>query len=186
MKKINETELLKTPVFSVVKKEFKETKFAPVGLNCKDWVMIVALDSCDLKKANSIFVKQTRWGLEDKTIEFPCGTVEDEDFEGGKDGNKIAAIREFVEETGISVSEDELKKAGDFNPNPAYFSNKMHVYYYLNKDLKALFENRKAQHLDENEDCEVFIDSIGSKKFFGNAMQIAGFASVKEALQKLA
>lgn len=183
MEKINETELLKTPVFTVVRKEFKETKFAPVGLNCKDWVMIVALDCDDLEKANSVFVRQTRWGLEDQTIEFPCGTVEEEDFEGGKDGNKIAAIREFEEETGISLSASDVKKAGEFNPNPAYFSNKMHVYYFVDKNLKSLFESRSGQNLDENEDCVVFMDAIENKKFFGNAMQIAGFCYLKESLK---
>ena len=80
MTKIQETPLLETPVFTVVKKIFKETTFEPVGLNCKPWVMVIAVDDDIKNNPVTIFVEQTRWGLENKTIEFPCGTVEAEDF----------------------------------------------------------------------------------------------------------
>ncbi|MBR1722162.1 MAG: NUDIX hydrolase [Treponema sp.] len=184
MKKTKETELLKTPVFTVVKKEFQGTNFTPIGINCKDWVMIIALDSADLKKANTVFVRQSRWGIETKTVEFPCGTVESEDFSEGKDGNKVAALREFAEETGICIPEKNLLKAGEFNPNPAYFNNKMHVYYYVDEELKEKFEARSKQNLDENEDCEVFMARISDRIFFDIGLQIAGFCCVRECLEK--
>lgn len=180
MNKISEIDLLKTPVFTVVKKEFKETAFQPVGLNCKDWVMVIALTTDNLNEAKGIFVRQTRWGVEARTTEFPCGTVEENDFAGGKDGRKVATIREFKEETGIEINENELISLGWFNPNPAYFSNIMTVYAVVDKDLEKKFNKRGEQNLDANEDCEVFIDWLANKRFFGNAMQMAGYTLLKQ------
>lgn len=156
LKKTNEEVLLKTPVFEVVKKSFKETDFQPVGLNCHDWVSIVAVD--DYTDPVCVFVEQTRWGKEKKTIEFPCGTVED-----GEDPID-AAVREFKEETGIEISSTsgKLHFCGSFNPNPAYFNNLMHVFLYKNTSLISMFLNRGKQHLDKDEDCKVFIDRLGN------------------------
>lgn len=154
LKKINEEVLLKTPVFDVVKKTFGNTDFKPVGLNCHDWVSIVAVD--DYTNPVCVFVEQTRWGKEKKTIEFPCGTVED------GEGPMDAAIREFEEETGMEISDKRhhLTYCGAFNPNPAYFNNLMHVFLYKDRDLISMFLNRGAQHLDKDEDCKVFINRL--------------------------
>ena len=155
LKKTNEEVLLKTPVFDVVKKTFENTDFKPVGLNCHDWVSIVAVDNID--NPVCIFVEQTRWGKEQKTIEFPCGTVED--------GEDIlhAAAREFKEETGIEIESyynHKLQYCGSFSPNPAYFNNLMHVYFYHDYNLIKSFLERGSQHLDKDEDCKVFIDRL--------------------------
>lgn len=156
LEKTNEELLLKTPVFDVVKKSFKETDFQPVGLNCHDWVSIVAVD--DTLNPVCVFVEQTRWGEEIKTIEFPCGTVED------NEDPRDAAIREFNEETGIDIDSNALQYCGYFNPNPAYFNNTMHVYLYKHKNLINQFLNRGKQHLDKDEDCKVFIDRLSNMK----------------------
>lgn len=158
LKKTNEEVLLKTPVFDVVKKTFENTDFKPVGLNCHDWVSIVAVDNID--NPVCVFVEQTRWGKEKKTIEFPCGTVED----GEEPAD--AAIREFLEETGIKIEQSPypqlgpLKYCGAFNPNPAYFNNLMHVYFYQDYNLIKSFLERGSQQLDKDEDCKVFIDRL--------------------------
>ena len=148
MKKLNEITVLKTPVFDVVSKEFEGTPFKPVGLNCPDWVMVVVLDRFN----RTIAVKQTRWGCEDKTIEFPCGTVEP------NEDPKTAAIRELKEETGFieDIDESELTEIACINPNPAYFNNKMHIYHYGIERIPV--ENGFGkQNLDENEDCQMFV-----------------------------
>lgn len=159
LKKIEEKEIVKTPVFTVVKKTFEGTDFQPVGLNCHDWVSIVAVDNEKiLENPVCVFVEQTRWGEEIKTIEFPCGTVED------NENPRDAAIREFKEETGIDIDSKSLYYCGQFNPNPAYFNNTMHVYLYVNKNLINKFLNRGKQHLDKDEDCKVFIDRLSNMK----------------------
>lgn len=155
--KVNETELVKTPVFTVVQKEYKGTDFKPVGLNCNDWVMVIARDVSS-KDPVCVFVKQTRWGCEHTTIEFPCGTAE-----SGEDLNDVAA-REFEEETGIKISPNSLELVASFNPNPAYFNNKMHIYRYTDKNLLLKFNEKGKQRLDENEDCEVFVSRLSNQK----------------------
>lgn len=170
MQKTNEISLLTTPVFEVVQKEFDvNKKFKPVGLNCPDWVMIVPLDS---RTDKTMIVKQTRWGIEDETTEWPCGTVE------LNERGIAAAIREFREETGIAVKEDDLEKVGEFNPNPAYFNNKMTVFVYRSKNLEKDFENRLEPELDSTEDCVVKLTTIkeATPKLFNNAMSLAAYA----------
>lgn len=193
MKKTNEEVVLKTPVFTVVKKTFDTAKFQPVGLNCNPWAMVVAVDDDIAKNPVTIFVEQTRWGLENKTIEFPCGTVEIEDFRTAFEllgtnemtadflakaespelhsiimspdfvGQEVydkacalAAAREFKEETGIACNDEDLFKLAEFNPNPAYFNNRMNIFYLKKSSLLDQFNARGKQALDENEDCRVF------------------------------
>ena len=192
MEKTNEELLLETPVFNVVKKEFSHTDFKPVGLNCNDWVMLIAADGRARENPVCVFVEQSRWGVEAKTIEFPCGTVEDSEMkdlplEGYDDAlkevRKRAAIREFEEETGIDLGEykERIGLLGTFNPNPAYFNNNMTIFCVMVPDLIERFNNRKQQHLDEDEDCRVFIDRVMNHYWdlTSHAMGIA-------ALQKMA
>jgi len=155
--KVKEDKLVSTAVFDVVQKSFKDINFKPIGLNCKDWVMIIARDTRDIDPV-CVFVKQTRWGVEHSTIEFPCGTVD------LNESPEEAAIREFREETGIDISQSSLNKLEVFNPNPAYFNNRMHIFEYVDKGLIKKFLEKKKQKLDKTEDCEVFIGRLSSQK----------------------
>lgn len=146
---MNEKLLLKTPVFDVVEKSFDNIGFKPVGINCNDWALIILHDD-----TNYLFVRQTRWGIGEKTIEFPCGTVEI-----GEDP-KHCIIRELEEETGIKINSSEVRKVGQFNPNPAYFKNNMHVFSCYAENVKYLFEKHSSLKLDKNEDCEPFVGTI--------------------------
>ena len=169
MKKLKEEQLLHTPVFTVVRKEFEDVNFSPVGLNCNDWVMVIVVD----KNFKTLVVKQTRWGLEDKTIEFPCGTVE------ANEPPVTAAIRELMEETGIErVDTTALREIACFNPNPAYFNNKMHIYRY---DIDKMPEKFGEQKLDEHEDCEPFVVNLGPslyKQLSTHAMGLAAIGAI--------
>ena len=151
MTKKKEKELLKTPVFKVVEKEFSDTDFKPVGLNCEDWVMIIPVDE---KSDKTLIVEQTRWGVEGTTIEWPAGTCEAEELP------KTTAIREFAEETGIKLKDKDVHYLGSFNPNPAYFNNEMHVFAYFSSDLEKDLENAGKQKLDPNENCKVKVMSL--------------------------
>lgn len=179
MKKLNEKELLKTPVFTVVEKTFEGVNFHPVGLNCNDWVMVVAYD----KTGNAIFVNQTRWGLEKETVEFPCGTVEKSEIAkyGSQNARRTAALRELEEETGISVNEDQLVQIAHFNPNPAYFNNTMTIFKVQVENLEKLFKKRKELALDEHEDCKPYIAKIKDKKesLVSHAMGLIAFLSLE-------
>lgn len=192
LKKIKEDIKLETPVFTVVEKAFGGTSFKPVGLNCNDWVMLIAADASSRENPVCIFVEQTRWGAEAKTIEFPCGTVEESEMkdlplvgydDALKEVRKNAAIREFEEETGIDLGpyKERIGLLGTFNPNPAYFNNSMSIFCVKVPDLLNRFKNRKKQSLDENEDCSVFVDRV-MNRYWDLSSHAMGIA----ALQKMA
>ena len=138
MKKLNEKELIKTPVFTVVEKTFEGVNFHPFGLNCNDWVMAIVYD----KNGNALFVNQTRWGIETEMVEFPCGTVEESEITkyGLQKARRIAALRELEEETGISLKDEQLVQIAHFNPNPAYFNNTMTIFKAQIENLEKLFK----------------------------------------------
>lgn len=192
LNKTKEDIKLKTPVFNVVEKEFNGTDFKPVGLNCNDWVMLIAADASSRDNPVCVFVEQTRWGAEAKTIEFPCGTVEESEMkdlplvgydDALKEVRKNAAIREFEEETGIDLGpyKERIGLLGTFNPNPAYFNNSMSIFCVKVPDLLNRFKNRKKQSLDENEDCNVFVDRV-MNRYWDLSSHAMGIA----ALQKMA
>lgn len=169
MNKTEEKELLVTPVFSVVRKSFENTPFKAYGLNCKDWVMLIAHDTRISNGPVCCFVRQTRWGCEGETVEFPCGTVEPGETP------VEAAIREFEEETGIALEKGStLNLLGSFNPNPAYFNNHMHVFSVYVPDLLEKFRERGEQNLDKDEDCKVFVSRLSQqyKKLKKNAISL--------------
>lgn len=181
MNKTRETTKLHTPIFDVVEKEFDHVpNFKPVGLNCPGWVMVIALDRPVKDDPITVLVKQTRWGIEDKTIEFPCGTIE------AGEAPKHAAVREFEEETGIKISEEDLYDLGSSNPNPAMFNNEMHFYLYYSKNLLDEFRARGNQMLDEDEDCEVFVSRLNNhlKDLIKHCMGAAavGFLSTADVI----
>jgi len=190
--KIKEDSKLETPVFTVVEKEFKDSDFKPVGLNCNDWCMLIAADASSRENPVCVFVEQTRWGAEAKTIEFPCGTVEESEMkdlplvgydDALKEVRKNAAIREFEEETGIDLGpyKGKIGLLGTFNPNPAYFNNSMSIFCVKVPDLLNRFKNRKNQSLDKNEDCNVFVDRV-MNRYWDLSSHAMGIA----ALQKMA
>lgn len=161
-KKLSEEILVKTPVFNVVSKKFENQSFSPVGLNCNDWVMICVKDT---KNDRWLLVEQTRWGIEGKTIEFPCGTVESSEVEryGRSFARFVAAERELKEETGLKLNDDvHLLELATFNPNPAYFNNTMTIFYVEVPDLeyKVSFD-ASGLTLDKDEDCKPFLTSSG-------------------------
>lgn len=143
MERIANEVLLKTPVFEAVRKSYASTSFKPYEIRCPDWVLMYVYD-----ESGQVLVKQTRWGVESKTTEYPCGTVEE------NEKPEDAAKRELEEETGLT--DISLSLIGSFSPNPALFSNKMHVYAAYVLDLEEKLKAHKALKLDENEDCEPF------------------------------
>ncbi|HSJ08986.1 MAG TPA: NUDIX hydrolase [Longimicrobiales bacterium] len=66
-----------------------------------------------------ILVEQFRQGVQRMSLEFPAGVLE-----GGEDPVE-GAVRELEEETGYRPRHAEL--LGDFDPDPAIQSNRIHV-----------------------------------------------------------
>lgn len=148
--------LLHTCVFDVQEKEC----LSHSGLTGKYFVMD-APDWCVVipkKGENFLMARQWRHGTTSITTEFPGGVVEK-----GEDP-AVCAARELSEETGYRAG--KLTKLGECSPNPALFTNRLHIF--LAEDLVPLGK----QQLDEDEflNCielpaKEVIDSFGKGEF---------------------
>lgn len=101
-------------------------------MDAPDWVTVIAE-----KDDNFLMVKQWRHGEKALSVEFPGGVID-----AGEDP-ETAAVRELEEETGHKTG--KLTKLGSINPNPALFSN--HVHIFLAEDLVPTGK----QNLDHDE-----------------------------------
>ena len=106
-------------------------------MNAPDWVIVIP----EINE-NFLMVKQWRHGEKSLSVEFPGGVIDE------NEKPETAALRELQEETGFIA--EKLTKLGMANPNPALFSN--HVHVFLAENLKST----GVQHLDNDE----FINSI--------------------------
>lgn len=132
--------ILDTIVFDVTKNHnvsANGTEGDYIVLDAKDWVIVIPEYNDKL-----IMVKQWRHGAKTLSVEFPGGVIDE-----GEE-SEHAAKRELEEETGCITQ--NLVKLGSINPNPALFSNKVHIF--LAKDIKKT----GVQHLDDDE----FINTI--------------------------
>lgn len=128
--------VLSTRVFDVTERNSTaydgKTNGTYIVCNAPDWVIVIPV-----KEMNFLMVKQWRHGEKKLSLEFPGGVVEpDEEPEH-------AALRELLEETGCKPK--KMTKLGFYNPNPALFSN--HVHVFLAEDLEMTDE----QNLDKDE-----------------------------------
>jgi 8-oxo-dGTP pyrophosphatase MutT (NUDIX family) len=107
-------------------------------IDCSDWAIVVPVLNSG---KDFLMVRQWRHGSKEISLEFPGGV-----FEPGEDP-AAAAARELREETAYSPG--RIRKIGEFSPNPAIMSNRVH--FFLAEDLTSL-EN---QDLDEDEFVDV-------------------------------
>jgi 8-oxo-dGTP pyrophosphatase MutT (NUDIX family) len=114
-------------------------------IDANDWVIVIPV----LNGPNGnqfVMVWQWRHGSRSLSLEFPGGVLETGE-------NPVeAAVRELYEETGYYPG--KIEKIGEFNPNPAIMSNKVH--FFLAKDLNG----DGKQNLDIDEYVEVALVDI--------------------------
>ena len=109
-------------------------------LDTSDWAIVIpVLETA--KGREFVMVRQWRHGARELSLEFPGGV-----FEKGESAQE-AAIRELREETGFHAK--IMEKLGEFNPNPAIMSNRVH--FFLAREL----DPQSSQKLDEDEFVEV-------------------------------
>ncbi len=111
-----------------------------VVLEYGTWVNILAMT----RQKEVLLVKQYRHGVREVLWELPGGMMDPED-----ESPMQTAGRELLEETGYGGG--NLVEIGRVRPNPAIQTN-WH-YSFLAPDVEKTAE----QHLDENEELEVFL-----------------------------
>ena len=106
-------------------------------LDSTDWVNIIPITS----ENEVVMVKQFRFGTSKIELEIPGGMIDNGEMP------MKAAIRELREETGYVGNEPIY--LGSVNPNPAFLTNKCHMF--LIEECKCEGE----QELDPGEDIEI-------------------------------
>ncbi|MBQ7753052.1 MAG: NUDIX hydrolase [Treponema sp.] len=163
-KTLSEKEILKTVVFDVMAYENISStgvKGDYYVMKAPDWVITIPE-----KDGKFLMVKQWRHGEKALSVEFPGGVID-----AGEEP-EVAAARELLEETGCKAG--RLTKLGKVNPNPALFSN--HVHVFLAEDLIPTGK----QNLDEDEmiNCmelskEEVMEGMGTEGFPHGLMAMA-------------
>jgi 8-oxo-dGTP pyrophosphatase MutT (NUDIX family) len=127
------------PVFSVEERISRspdsKSKVYTV-LNTKDWAIVIPVLETD-RGREFVMVRQWRHGAKTLSLEFPGGV-----FEKDEEPSQ-AARRELREETAYHAG--KIRKLGEFNPNPAIMSNRVH--FFLAEELQFT----GTQELDEDE-----------------------------------
>jgi 8-oxo-dGTP pyrophosphatase MutT (NUDIX family) len=127
------------PVFSVEEKTSRspdnKSKVYTV-LNTKDWAIVIPVLETN-RGREFVMVRQWRHGAKTLSLEFPGGV-----FEKDEEPSE-AARRELREETAWDAG--KIRKLGEFNPNPAIMSNRVH--FFLAEELQFT----GSQELDEDE-----------------------------------
>jgi 8-oxo-dGTP pyrophosphatase MutT (NUDIX family) len=109
-------------------------------IDAVDWAIVVpVLETAQGRQF--VMVRQWRHGSRNFSLEFPGGV-----FEPGE-SPQDAALRELLEETGYKPG--AIRKIGEFSPNPAIMSNKVHFF------LATELVNTGRQNLDVDEFVEV-------------------------------
>ena len=138
--------LLKTVVFDVTSstntyndaKSGRTVQGDYIVLDAPDWVIVIPeLENRATGQKDFYMVKQWRHGSKCLSVEFPGGVID-----RGEEPEQ-AARRELLEETGCVAK--NLTKLGMVNPNPALFSN--HVHIFLAQELEC----SNQQSLDDDE-----------------------------------
>ena len=143
-KELSRRELLKTAVYTVsettsVASDGKEGHY--IVTTAPDWCIVIPSVKDEMGD-DFLMVKQWRHAHQGLSIEFPGGVME-----AGEDA-AVGGSRELLEETGYRAR--KMTFLGVMNPNPALFSNRVHVY--LAEDL----EKEGQQSLDADERLSFF------------------------------
>ena len=115
-------------------------------IDAADWAIVVPVLETPQGRA-FVMVRQWRHGSLCLSLEFPGGVFEPDE------NPQAAAARELLEETGYKPG--LIRKIGEFSPNPAIMSNRVH--FFLAENLI----NTGRQHLDSDEFVEVELVNTG-------------------------
>jgi 8-oxo-dGTP pyrophosphatase MutT (NUDIX family) len=136
-------EIFRCKVFSIREctcRSPKDERRKYTVMDAANWAIIVPVIETS-RGREFVMVRQWRHGSRGLSLEFPGGV-----FEPGENP-AAAAARELQEETAYRPG--RIEKIGEFNPNPAIMSNRVH--FFLAEDLRET----GTQDLDDDEYIEV-------------------------------
>ncbi|MCA8964291.1 MAG: NUDIX hydrolase [Planctomycetes bacterium] len=107
-------------------------------LDTVDWVNVIPITAA----GEIVLVRQFRHGSDGVSLEIPGGIIDRSDRDPA-----ATAARELREETGYVA--DELVALGEIRPNPAFMTNRCHVFVARGCRLQG------ALQMDPGEDIEV-------------------------------
>ncbi|MCH5295957.1 MAG: NUDIX hydrolase [Treponema sp.] len=128
-------EILRTRVFTVTERTSESPdghKGTYIVNDAPDWVIVIPEH-----EGNFLMVRQWRHGELSLSTEFPGGVMD------SGESPEEAARRELKEETGATAG--KLSLLGSLNPNPALFSNHVHIFYATDLEFSG------KQDLDADE-----------------------------------
>lgn len=142
-KEVSRAEIFDCRIFSIQKSccvspRNERREFSVI--DSTDWAIVVPVLAAPDREM-FVMVRQWRHGSQEISVEFPGGV-----FEPGENPQE-AAGRELLEETGYKAG--NIIKLGEFSPNPAIMSNKVH--FFLAENLV----NTGRQDLDADEFVDV-------------------------------
>jgi 8-oxo-dGTP pyrophosphatase MutT (NUDIX family) len=120
-------------------------------IDAMDWVIVIPVINTP-NGIQFVMVWQWRHGSKSLSLEFPGGVLEPEE------SPEDAAIRELHEETGYKPG--KIEKIGEFYPNPAIMSNKVHFFFFF------YLSGGNTQNLDDDEYVDVTL--IETEEVFRN------------------
>ena len=147
-------EVFRCQVFSIrecICRSPKDERGKYTVMDAANWAIIVPVLRTP-RGREFVMVRQWRHGSRELSLEFPGGV-----FEPGENP-AAAAARELREETAYTPG--KIEKIGEFNPNPAIMSNRVH--FFLAEDLRET----GVQDLDDDEYIKVERIAVG-KVFHG-------------------
>jgi len=143
-------------------------------IDARDWAIVIpVIDTPEGRQF--LMVWQWRHGSQCLSLEFPGGV-----FEPGENPEE-AAGRELYEETGYKPQ--KIKKIGEFSPNPAIMSNKVH--FFLAEDLVEGKQNLDVDEFVEIElvNADKVIQGMGKEPYI-HALMGTALSLYNQLLQK--
>lgn len=159
-----------SPIFDVsrVRRESTDGRAGDfIEIDAPKWATVVPWFRDERGIPCFLMVRQYRHGSDSVTIEFPAGTVDEQE------DPHDAALRELKEETGCIPVRD-LVQLGSVSPNPAFMNNR--VWFFFAEGLRKIGE----QELDIHEQLDVLevpvtevLDAMGTGAYDNGIMMIA-------------
>jgi 8-oxo-dGTP pyrophosphatase MutT (NUDIX family) len=104
-----------------------------------DWAIVIAIAEKEARP-HCVMVRQYRFGAGTVFLEFPGGIVEE-----GEDP-QAAVLRELEEETGWRAG--RIVSAGNISPNPAFLSNRFHVFVATDLEESGRLDPDEHEHIE--------------------------------------